>query len=47
MAPNAPGLRVEIADVNRAFALRSEDGRWVWTERPATAPASRSATAPV
>jgi proline iminopeptidase len=31
MAPNAPGLRVEIADVERAFALRSEDGRWVWT----------------
>jgi hypothetical protein len=31
MAPNAPGLRVEIADAERVFALRSEDGRWVWS----------------
>src|SRR4051794_12016819 len=31
MAPNAPGLRVEIADAQHAFALRSEDGRWVWS----------------
>jgi hypothetical protein len=31
MAPNAPGLRVEIADANRVFTLRSEDGRWVWS----------------
>jgi hypothetical protein len=30
MAPNAPGLRVEVADAGHAFALRSEDGRWVW-----------------
>jgi hypothetical protein len=30
MTPNAPGMRVEIADAERAFALRSEDGRWVW-----------------
>ena len=31
MAPGAPGLRVEIADPERVFALRSEDGTWVWT----------------
>jgi hypothetical protein len=31
MAPNAPGLRVEIADPQRIFALRSEDRRWVWS----------------
>jgi hypothetical protein len=31
MAPNAPGLRVAIADPERVFALRSEDGRWVWS----------------
>jgi hypothetical protein len=31
MAPNAPGLRVEIADPQRIFALRSQDGRWVWS----------------
>jgi hypothetical protein len=31
MAPNAPGLRVAIADPERVFSLRSEDGRWVWS----------------
>jgi hypothetical protein len=31
MAPKSPGLRVEIADPEHVFALRSEDGRWVWT----------------
>jgi hypothetical protein len=31
MAPGSAGLRVEIADPERVFALRSEDGRWVWT----------------
>jgi hypothetical protein len=31
MAPGSPGLRVAIADPERVFALRSEDGRWVWT----------------
>lgn len=31
MAPGSSGLRVEIADPERVFALRSEDGRWVWT----------------
>jgi hypothetical protein len=31
MAPGASGLRVEIADPEHVFALRSEDGRWVWT----------------
>jgi hypothetical protein len=31
MAPGSPGLRVEIADPCHAFALRSEDGRWVWS----------------
>ena len=31
MAPNAPGLRVAIADPKRVFSLRSEDGRWVWS----------------
>jgi hypothetical protein len=31
MAPNSPGLRVEIADPEHVFALRSEDGRWVWS----------------
>jgi hypothetical protein len=30
MAPGSPGLRVEIADPDHAFVLRSEDGRWVW-----------------
>ena len=25
------GLRVEILEADRVFALRSEDGRWVWT----------------
>ncbi|MDX6639641.1 MAG: hypothetical protein QOF12_652 [Solirubrobacteraceae bacterium] len=31
MAPGASGLRVEIADPERVFTLRSEDGRWVWS----------------
>ncbi|MDX6665343.1 MAG: hypothetical protein QOG68_1549, partial [Solirubrobacteraceae bacterium] len=31
MAPGASGLRVEIADPERVFSLRSEDGRWVWS----------------
>jgi hypothetical protein len=30
MNPGAPGLRVEVLDPERAFVLRSEDGRWVW-----------------
>jgi hypothetical protein len=31
MAPGSSGLRVEIADPERVFALRSQDGRWVWS----------------
>jgi hypothetical protein len=31
MQPDAPGMRVELLERDRAFALRSEDGRWVWT----------------
>jgi hypothetical protein len=31
MAPGSSGLRVEIADPESVFTLRSEDGRWVWT----------------
>jgi hypothetical protein len=31
MRPQDPGMRVEILDPDRVFALRSEDGRWVWT----------------
>jgi hypothetical protein len=31
MAPGSPGLRLEIADPRRAYVLRSEDGRWVWS----------------
>jgi hypothetical protein len=28
---NAPGLRVEIRDPERTLALRSADGRWLWS----------------
>lgn len=31
LRPSGPGMRVEILDPERAFSLRSDDGRWVWT----------------
>ncbi len=31
MQGEGTGMRVEILEPNRVFALRSEDGRWVWT----------------
>ena len=30
MQGEGTGMRVEILDPDRVFALRSEDGRWVW-----------------
>ncbi|UQU61881.1 SRPBCC family protein [Couchioplanes caeruleus] len=30
LGPDGPGMRVEICDVDRTLAFRSEDGAWVW-----------------
>ena len=30
LGKNGPGLRVAVADPERALVLRSDDGNWVW-----------------